>query len=215
MAAKNTMTLGLVTPTVNPSSTILATVFRSTSAPSASASERRCLTACAPRKIRYAAPASLSTVNTATDRSTSAPIPNATATTCANAPTVLPATVATPAARPSAIARLTTNSTLGPGIAMSTDAVRVNASRCAVGTMPSAYEMAPEEGHRVSCAPTPCLQLMTEACASCALPAPLGDCSSTGMIWGCGPQPQSSWGSGAQPQNRMLAPGGRAHGTGT
>src|SRR5215475_8680717 len=150
MAAKNTMTLGLVTPTVNPSSTILAAVFRSTSAPSASASERRCRIACAPRKIRYAAPASLSTVNTATDRSTSAPIPNATATTCTNAPTVLPATVAIPAARPSAIARLTTNSTLGPGIAISTNAVTVNASKCVVGITPSGYEAVLKEGHRVS-----------------------------------------------------------------
>src|SRR5215475_1071 len=150
MAAKNTMTLGLVTPTVNPSSIIPATVFRSTSAPSASASERRCRIACTPRKIRYAAPASLSTVNTATDRSTSAPIPNATAITCANAPTALPATVATPAARPSAIARLTTNSTLGPGIAISTNEVTVKASKCVVGITSPAYEAAPEEGHRVS-----------------------------------------------------------------
>src|SRR5262249_30134845 len=96
-----------------------------------------------------------------TDRSTSAPIPNATATTCVNAPTVLPATVATPAARPNAIARLTTNSTLGPGIAISTNAVTVNASRCVVGSTTPAYEPAPEESHRVSVPPTPCLQQMT------------------------------------------------------
>ena len=74
-------------------------------------------------------------MNSATDRSTSGPRPNATATTCVNAPTVLPATVATPATRPSAIARLTVNSTLGPGIAISTSAVTVNASRCVVGTI--------------------------------------------------------------------------------
>ena len=68
-------------------------------------------------------------MKSATDRSTSGPRPNATATTCVNAPTVLPATVATPATRPSAMARLTVNSTLGPGIAISTSAVIVNASR--------------------------------------------------------------------------------------
>ena len=52
MAAKKTITLGFVAPTVNPSSIILAVVFRSTSAPSAAASERRCLIACTPRNIR-------------------------------------------------------------------------------------------------------------------------------------------------------------------
>jgi hypothetical protein len=73
-------------------------------------------------------------VNTATGRSTGGPIPNATATTCANAPAALPVTVATPAARPSATARLTVNSTLGPGTTMSTDVVIVNASRCVAGS---------------------------------------------------------------------------------
>ena len=150
IAAKNTITLGLVTPTVNPSITILVAVFRSIVAPSASASDWRCLIACTPRNTRYAAPASLSTVNRATDRSTSGPIPNATATTCVNAPTVLPATVATPAPRPSVIARLTVNSTLGPGIAISTNAVTVNASRCAVGITSPAYEPPRAPGHRVS-----------------------------------------------------------------
>ena len=49
MAAKKTITFGLVTPTVNPSITSRAAVLRSTSAPSASASERRCLMAWTPR----------------------------------------------------------------------------------------------------------------------------------------------------------------------
>ena len=133
IAAKNTITLGLVTPTRKPSSMRRATVLRSTLAPSASASERRCLIACTPRKTRYAAPASLSTVNKSTDRSTSGPMPMATATTWQNAPIVFPATVATPVARPRAMARLTTNSTLGPGTRMSRNAVIVNASRCDVG----------------------------------------------------------------------------------
>ena len=75
-------------------------------------------------------------MNSVTDRSTSGPRPNATSTTWVNAPAVLPATVATPATRPSAMARLTVNSTLGPGIAMSTNAVSVNASRCVVGSIP-------------------------------------------------------------------------------
>jgi len=50
-----------------------------------------------------------------------------------NAPTVLPATVATPAARPSTIARLTVKSTLGPGIKMITNAVSAKVSSCDVG----------------------------------------------------------------------------------
>jgi hypothetical protein len=62
-------------------------------------------------------------------------MPNATATTCVNAPIVLPATVATPATRPSTIARLTVNSTLGPGIRMMMNAVTANVRRCAVGGM--------------------------------------------------------------------------------
>ena len=74
-------------------------------------------------------------MNSAIERSISGPMPNATATTCVNAPTVLPATVATPATRPSTIARLTVNSTLGPGIKMMTNAVTVNASRCEAGGM--------------------------------------------------------------------------------
>ena len=61
-------------------------------------------------------------------------MPNATATICANTPAVLPATVATPAADPCTTDRLTTNSTLGPGVAMKTTAVRMNASRCDVGS---------------------------------------------------------------------------------
>ena len=60
-------------------------------------------------------------------------MPNATASTCVNAPTVLPATVATPATRPSTIARLTVKSTLGPGIKMITNAVSAKASSCEVG----------------------------------------------------------------------------------
>ena len=52
MAAKKTITFGLVTPTVNPSITSRAAVLRSTSAPSASASECRCLIACTPRNTR-------------------------------------------------------------------------------------------------------------------------------------------------------------------
>ena len=75
-------------------------------------------------------------MNSATDRSTSGRRPNATSITCVNAPAVLPATVATPATRPSVIARLTVKSTLGPGMAMSTSAVIVNASRCVVGSIP-------------------------------------------------------------------------------
>jgi len=76
-------------------------------------------------------------------------MPNATATTCVNAPTVLPATVATPATRPSVIARLTVNSTLGPGMAISTNAVTVNASRWVVGSIVPAYAATRPPGHRV------------------------------------------------------------------
>ena len=77
-------------------------------------------------------------VNTITERSTSAPIPNATAITWTYTPRVFPATVATPAVRPSASARLTVNSTLGPGTTISANAVSVKASRCVVGSTPRA-----------------------------------------------------------------------------
>ena len=113
-----------------------ATLLFSIRDPSISASFCRCRIAWTPRKMRYAAPPSLTIVKTMTDRSTSAPIPNATATTCTYTPTVLPATVATPAIRPSASARLTVNSTLGPGTTIRAKAVSVKARRCAVGSTP-------------------------------------------------------------------------------
>jgi hypothetical protein len=69
-----------------------------------------------------------------TERSTSAPIPNATATAWVKAPAVLPATVVTPARRPSASARPMVNSTLGPGTTISAQEVRVKATRCEVGS---------------------------------------------------------------------------------
>jgi hypothetical protein len=54
------------------------------------------------------------------DRSTSAPIPNATAATCTHRPSSFPATVNRADLRPTVSARLTVNSTLGPGRAMRT-----------------------------------------------------------------------------------------------
>ena len=68
------------------------------------------------------------TVKTAIDLSTIVPTPKATATTCRYTPAALPTTVANPARRPSVRARLTTKSTLGPGITMSTPAVAQKAS---------------------------------------------------------------------------------------
>src|SRR5262249_4371701 len=68
-------------------------------------------------------------------RSTIDPLPIATRTASTNTPAALPTTVARPARRPSITLRLTTNSTLGPGMATSTNAVNVMASiRSAEGT---------------------------------------------------------------------------------
>ena len=74
-------------------------------------------------------------MNTAIDSCTIAPTPSATATTCTYTPAAFPTTVASPARRPSVSDRVTTNSTLGPGTAMSTVAMTMNASRCSVGSM--------------------------------------------------------------------------------
>lgn len=76
----------------------------------------RCRNACTPRRTRYAAPASFTATKTAAERSTSEPIPRATATTRPYEPTTLPSTVASAVRRPWASARPITNSTLGPGI---------------------------------------------------------------------------------------------------
>ena len=57
--------------------------------------------------------------------------------TCTYTPAVLPTTVATPAPRPSVSERVTTNSTLGPGMRISTNAKKTKASRCSVGSMRS------------------------------------------------------------------------------
>jgi len=63
------------------------------------------------------------------ERSTRAPAPKATAATCTSKPSSFPATVNIAALRPTVSARLTVNSTLGPGIAMSTAARAANAIR--------------------------------------------------------------------------------------
>jgi hypothetical protein len=73
-----------------------------------------------PRNTRYAAPASRSTLNTASERATIDPTPIATSTSCSAIPLALPATVARAARRPSATPRLIVNRTLGPGIRIST-----------------------------------------------------------------------------------------------
>ena len=62
--------------------------------------ERRSRQARTPRKTRYAPPISFMAVKTALDVATIAPNPAATATTWTQAPSVLPATVATAARRP-------------------------------------------------------------------------------------------------------------------
>ena len=59
-------------------------------------------------------------MNTASERATIAPTPSETSSSCSAKPLALPATVASAARRPSATPRLTTNSTLGPGIRIST-----------------------------------------------------------------------------------------------
>ena len=74
-------------------------------------------------------------MKTAIDRDTIAPIPIATATTCRYTPAAFPTTVASPAARPDVSDRLTTNTTLGPGMAITMNAVTQNASRCVVGSI--------------------------------------------------------------------------------
>ena len=73
-------------------------------------------------------------MNAATDCSASAPTPIATAITCTYSPSAFPTTVSTATRGPPASARATTNSTLGPGIAITTNAVRTNASNRSAGT---------------------------------------------------------------------------------
>ena len=62
------------------------------------------------------------------DRSTTAPTPSATATTCTHSPSSFPVTVSSAARRPTVSARLTVNSTLGPGMAIRTVTTAANAS---------------------------------------------------------------------------------------
>ena len=73
-------------------------------------------------------------MKTATERDTIAPMPIATATTCTYTPAAFPTTLARPAVRPDTSERLTTKTTLGPGIAMMMNAVTQNASRWLVGS---------------------------------------------------------------------------------
>jgi hypothetical protein len=67
-------------------------------------------------------------VTISADRSTIAPTPNATATTCTHSPSSFPTTVSSAARRPTVSARLTVNSTLGPGMAIRTVTTATNAS---------------------------------------------------------------------------------------
>ena len=78
----NTIVFGFVKPTITPSRKARAGPMCDTDSASAPVTRRRWRMACAPRYTRYAAPASLTTVKTAAERSTSTPTPNATATTC-------------------------------------------------------------------------------------------------------------------------------------
>ena len=67
---------------------------------------------------------------------TIAPIPTATATTSRYSPAALPATVASPAVRPDVSDRLTTNSTLGPGITISTNDGQAERQQMIAGNHP-------------------------------------------------------------------------------
>jgi hypothetical protein len=69
-----------------------------------------------PSRTRYTAPTSFTIMNAVTDSWRIEPTPAATSSACRAGPPVLPTTVASAARRPSATPRLTTNSTLGPGI---------------------------------------------------------------------------------------------------
>ena len=102
MARKNSVVLGLLTPTRNPSLTSWPVVRTVAAVPAAIAadSERRSRHARTPRNTRYPPPISFMAVKTALDVATTAPRPAATATTWTQAPSVLPATVATAARRP-------------------------------------------------------------------------------------------------------------------
>ena len=55
------------------------------------------------------------------------------------------ATITTPSDREIHCERVTTNSTLGPGTRMSTNAMNTKASRCSVGNMSRAYRRWPRE----------------------------------------------------------------------
>jgi hypothetical protein len=80
------------------------------------------------------------------------PIPIATVAACIIPPAALPATVAGPARRPSATERLISNSTLGPGITIRTNAAAAKPRRRSEGTITAAYgspEAAPIEHARV------------------------------------------------------------------
>ena len=121
-AVKMITPLGLVAPTRNPSRTIRRSDlgWAATAGENSAASALRSRMFLTPRKIRYAAPSSFSVVKTASDRATIEPTPIDTSTSCSANPLAFPATVARAARRPSDTPRLTTNSTLGPGIRIST-----------------------------------------------------------------------------------------------
>ena len=65
---------------------------------------------------------------TCADRCTTVPTPNATAATCTHRPSSFPTTVRSAARRPTVSARLMVNSTLGPGIAITTVTTAAKAS---------------------------------------------------------------------------------------
>jgi hypothetical protein len=79
--------------------------------------------------MMYATPSTFTSVNNGAERWMIAPIPTATAVAWTSSPSAFPATVASPARRPRATDRLISNSTLGPGITIRTNAAAANVSR--------------------------------------------------------------------------------------
>jgi len=133
-ATKNAIVFGFVMPTTNPSPSWRQCERGSAPDIAASAARLRCRIAWTPRNIRYSAPATFTIVNSTTDRATMPPTPRATRPMTGSSPNALPSTLSNPPMRPRARARPIVNSTLGPGMTISTRAATMNASRLSGGT---------------------------------------------------------------------------------
>src|SRR5215207_2897115 len=105
-----------------------------------------CTRLCAPRKTRYAAPASLSATNAGSEATSSAAMPTLAAMVHTAWPSTTPSAVAAPHARPPRSALRTVSAVSGPGVTMTSAATPTNAHNASIR---SCWQAQGRDGARV------------------------------------------------------------------